>query len=112
MFYSRTTGGFYVTEIHGENIPQDAVEITQKLYVELLEAQAAGKQIASDIHGRPILLDPVDIRDYKQKREAEYPPFADYLDGIVKGDQTQVDAYIDACLAVKTKYPKPDQGGV
>lgn len=40
-------------------------------------------------------------------RANEYPPMADYLDGIVKGDQAQIQAYIDACLAVKTKYPKP-----
>ena len=43
---------------------------------------------------------------YAQKRAAEYPPFTDYLDGIVKGDQSQIQAYIDACLAVKAKYPK------
>ena len=43
---------------------------------------------------------------YKVKRVAEYPPYTDYLDGIVKGDNTQVQAYIDACLAVKNKYPK------
>lgn len=44
---------------------------------------------------------------YQRDRAAEYPPMADYLDGIVKGDQAQVQAYIDACLAVKAKYPKP-----
>jgi hypothetical protein len=44
---------------------------------------------------------------YAELRAAEYPPIADYLDGIVKGDQAQVQAYIDACLAVKAKYPKP-----
>jgi len=43
---------------------------------------------------------------YKEKRAAEYPNFTDYLDGIVKGDNAQVQAYIDACLAVKAKYPK------
>ena len=43
---------------------------------------------------------------YSQKRAAEYPPMADYLDGIVKGDIEQVKAYIAACLAVKVKYPK------
>ena len=43
---------------------------------------------------------------YAQKRAAEYPPMADYLDGVVKGDQAQIDAYIAACLAVKAKYPK------
>ena len=37
----------------------------------------------------------------------EYPPSSDYLDAVVKGDQAQMQAYIDACLAVKAKYPKP-----
>lgn len=45
-------------------------------------------------------------KEYQRKRAAEYPDFRDYLDGIVKGDQAQVQAYIDACLAVKAKYPK------
>lgn len=45
--------------------------------------------------------------EYKEKRALEYPDFKDYLDGIVKGDQAQIQAYIDACLAVKAKYPKP-----
>jgi hypothetical protein len=48
----------------------------------------------------------VDPEAYKVKRAAEYPPMADYLDGIVKGDNAQVQAYIDACNAVKNKYPK------
>jgi hypothetical protein len=43
---------------------------------------------------------------YAELRTAEYPDYRDYLDGIVKGDQAQVQAYIDACLAVKAKYPK------
>jgi hypothetical protein len=47
------------------------------------------------------------IPDYRVQREAEYPPIADYLDGVVKGDQAQIDAYIAACQAVKAKYPKP-----
>lgn len=48
------------------------------------------------------------LTEYQRQRAAEYPPMADYLDGIVKGDQAQVQAYIDACLAVKSKYPKPE----
>jgi hypothetical protein len=48
----------------------------------------------------------VDPEAYKAKRASEYPPMTDYLDGIVKGDDAQVQAYIDACLAVKAKYPK------
>ena len=43
---------------------------------------------------------------YKEDRKAEYPPATDYLDGIVKGDQAQIDKYIADCLAVKQRYPK------
>lgn len=53
-------------------------------------------------------LDEVEITaiTYVQKRAAEYPPMQDYIDGVVKGDQAQIDAYIAACQAVKAKYPK------
>jgi hypothetical protein len=47
-----------------------------------------------------------DANAYKAKRAAEYPPITNYIDGVVKGDQAQIQAYIDACLAVKAKYPK------
>jgi len=43
---------------------------------------------------------------YKEKRAKEYPAFTDYLDGVVKSDQAQIQAYIDACQAIKNKYPK------
>jgi hypothetical protein len=54
-----------------------------------------------------IKLDELAKIAYKDKRANEYPQITDYLDGIVKGDQVQIQAYIDACLAVKAKYPKP-----
>ena len=44
---------------------------------------------------------------YQRDRAAEYPSINNYIDGVVKGDQAQVQEYIDACLAVKAKYPKP-----
>ena len=47
-----------------------------------------------------------EANEYQRKRAAEYPPMSDYLDGVVKGDQAQIDAYVAACLAVKAKYPK------
>jgi hypothetical protein len=49
-----------------------------------------------------------DALEYQRLRAPEYPPISDYLDGIAKGDEAQVDAYIAACLAVKAKYPKPE----
>ena len=47
-----------------------------------------------------------DALEYQRKRKEEYPPMADYLDAIVKGDETQKQKYIDDCKAVKEKYPK------
>ena len=48
----------------------------------------------------------MDAHAYIAKRQAEYPPITDYLDGVVKGDQAQIDKYIADCQAVKAKYPK------
>lgn len=67
---------------------------------------------AFDVNGNPVAYDEavvqayIDANAYKAKRVAEYPPITDYLDGVVKGDQTQIDKYIADCLAVKAKYPK------
>ena len=43
---------------------------------------------------------------FQELRAASYPPMADYLDGIVKGDTVQVAKYVSDCAAVKVKYPK------
>ena len=80
-----------------------------KLYPEV--TRTVGNE-AFDIEGNKVEIDmgliqaEIDANAYKDLRAAEYPPMTDYLDGIVKGDNAQVQAYIDACLAVKSKYPK------
>ena len=58
MFYSKTTGGFYDTTIHGNAIPADAVEITIAEHAALLVAQSAGKRIQPDASGYPVAVDP------------------------------------------------------
>ena len=50
--------------------------------------------------------DRFDVLSYAEKRRTEYPSILDYIDGVVKGDQAQIDTYIAACLAVKARYPK------
>ena len=64
---------------------------------------AQGNKVEIDMDAVNAWVDP---NAYKAKRQAEYPPITDYLDGVVKGDQTQIDKYIADCLAVKAKYPK------
>ena len=51
-------------------------------------------------------LDKINANAYIAKRASEYPPITDYIDGVVKNDQAQIDKYIADCLAVKAKYPK------
>lgn len=58
MFYSKSTSGFYSREIHGDNIPADAIEITTEEHAALLDGQSAGKIITADAAGAPCLIDP------------------------------------------------------
>lgn len=58
VLYSPTAGGFYTREIHGDNIPADAVEITVEEHQALIEGQAQGKRIVADENGYPVLQDP------------------------------------------------------
>ena len=51
-------------------------------------------------------VDKVKASLYKELREVEYPPMAEYLDAIVKGDVEAEEEYKRKCLEVKAKYPK------
>lgn len=68
---------------------------------------------AFDANGNLVTVDDaavnVEVRrlQVRENRARSYPPMEDYLDGVVKGDQAQIDEYITKCLAVKDKYPKP-----
>ena len=70
--------------------------------------------VAYDVNEQEVAYNKNDVeryvqsQTYKAKRQAEYPPITDYLDGIVKGDEAQIQSYIDACNAVKNNYPKPE----
>lgn len=81
-----------VADNSAETLPNDAVEMT----TEQVEDHIIDKQAKMTF----------DDLSYDAKRRAEYPPFTDYLDAVVKSDQTAIAAYIAACQAVKAKYPK------
>lgn len=86
------------------------IKAIYKLYPQAIRTEG---ETAYDADGNEVIYDKAavlayaDSQAYIAQRAAEYPPITDYLDGVVKGDQAQVQAYIDACLAVKAKYPKP-----
>jgi hypothetical protein len=89
--------------------PAGAVDAPTPTVPEGKRAKWNGAWVLEDIPQPEPEPDPEPVElTYDQKRAMEYPPMADYLDGIVKGDTEQVQAYIDACLAVKAKYPKPE----
>lgn len=89
MYYKAPNNSLHVLDSadYEHLLPSGSVQITDAEAAQIIAANA------------PVLT-------YAQKRISEYPPMTDYLDGIVKGDTAQVDAYIAACLAVKAKYPK------
>ena len=80
-----------------------------KLYPQIVVIRG---DVAYDADGNEVAYDKdavqayVDAHAYIAKRAAEYPNITDYIDGVVKGDQVQIDKYIADCLAVKAKYPK------
>ena len=68
----------------------DEVQPTEE-QLNALESQANDMEVLNQVYA---------------KRQAEYPDIYDYMDGIVKNDQTQIDKYIADAQAVKLKHPK------
>lgn len=87
-----------ITPVLNGVVATQAWEIVEKYSAEE-KAEKQTAKIALETTAAAIL--------YQSQRAAEYPLITDYIDGIVKGDAAQVQEYIDACLAVKLKYPKP-----
>jgi len=88
------------------------IQFSEAIYKLNLSVVSIRGDIAYDADGNKVAYDKaavqayVDANAYIAKRSSEYPPITDYLDGVVKGDQAQIDKYIADCQAVKAKYPK------
>ena len=80
--------------------------VAQTLFQHDIEAAIAAADDLPEGDYTPDVLEAIK-HGIRLQRAAEYPPASDYLDGVAKGDQEQIDAYIAACLAVKEKYPFP-----
>jgi hypothetical protein len=88
------------------------VEITQKPTIALDKNVIEGQpELVDGVWKQTWVITDATTEEHLQRvlsaRANEYPQMSDYLDGIVKGDQAQIDKYIADCLAVKLKYPKP-----
>lgn len=56
ILYSAEKNGFFDKQIHGENVPEDTVEITKNEYQKMLRGQADGFSIKPDQDGKPQLF--------------------------------------------------------
>lgn len=104
MLYSKSTGGFYRHDIHGENIPEDVVDITDEEHAALLEGQSQGKRIVADENGYPVLVDQLPLT----------------VDQKLSNFERELDSFLDAkaqeltfkdrhSLALRAAYPNPWQ---
>ena len=111
MFYSNTTKGFYTTDIHGENIPSDAVEITNEYHSELINQQGFDKFIDGDENGYPILKDvPAPsaeqlLNSMRLSRQLAYQEEADPLFFKYQRGEATIDEWKHKIQEIKFRYP-------
>jgi len=86
--------------ILGRNIELTQDESTGKISISKWNEKELGAQPSDEEFQSRLKTeeDALLATNYKKKRRHEYPPIEDYLDGIVKGDQAQIQKYIDDCL--------------
>ena len=77
------------------------VEVDDNVFADMVKKSDGSFDYSDEFKAQHIKVD-----TYADKRLKEYPDFKEYLDGIVKGDDAQIQKYINDCLAVKVKYPK------
>lgn len=110
--------GFYVDTIHGDNIPEGAIPITQEQWEAYASAphrykldsgvirEKTADELAAELAAARAAL------GYEALRRAEYPPIGDQLDAIWKWleppEGTEAHEIRERWLAVKDKYPKPE----
>lgn len=73
IFFSPSTCGFY-EDSRNADIPDDAIEVTEKERTALLAGQGAQKKIAISPQGRPVLIDRTisqDLIEARSNRELE-----------------------------------------
>ena len=111
MKYSASTRGFYSPKIHGDNIPSDAVDVSDKDYRALLSAQSSGQRITPDVNGCPIAQDytqpdpSIEVNAKLNAVRAVREAMLNRMAGIalvaqIDGDTVTVDAYKAARLAL------------
>lgn len=92
IYYSAKANTFFDDRVHN-NLPDDAVEITEQVHSDLLAAQSAGKSISSNSNGNPIAIDRA--VSVEQKKSVLITSVQRHLDG-----QARSMGYDDIATAV------------
>ena len=58
IYFSPSAAGFFRSDIHGDQMPEDVVPVTKEDYAALLAGQSSGKIIKPGASGHPVLVDP------------------------------------------------------
>ena len=95
--YKLTNSTSIIRIADGANIPNDPQNTEYANY--LVWLSEGNEPEPADIPPAPT---------YQELRRAAYPPITDFLDSVVKSDPAARQKYIDDCLAVKSRYPKPE----
>ena len=111
-FYAKT-GGFYDSAVHGENIPDGAIEITELEHRALIEGQAAGKVIKADAAGKPYLADqPAKVWTPEEiaaavtaARATAYRNEADPLFFKAQRGEATTEQWLEKVAEIKARYP-------
>jgi hypothetical protein len=73
IYYAKSSNGFYSQAINGDNIPIDAIEITEDLHSALLDEQSKGKIIGTNSKGYPVIQNspaPTDLQLWASYQDA------------------------------------------
>ncbi|RVU74730.1 tail fiber assembly protein [Pantoea dispersa] len=70
-YYSPSVNAFYSLDINGTSIPEDAVEITDEVWLDLLKKQSEGRVIAVGENGMPVANDAPPLTSAQQIEIAE-----------------------------------------
>ena len=69
-FYSPSTQSFYCQNIHEQNIPTDAIAITDEEHITLIDGvNNQGKKITIDTTGRPVLIEAPPLPTDEQQKD-------------------------------------------
>jgi hypothetical protein len=113
MKYSQSTNGFYDEAIHGDAIPEDAVEITVEEHAALIEGQSQGKLITADENGKPVLQDrPAPTKaellaTAEAQRAAAYREEADPLFFKYQRGSATKEEWLAKVDEIKARFPDP-----